>query len=340
MLSSTHTWVMVLLAVAVGGLTVIPVYAQDGAPTTTLPLVTTIPSDGFNMKVVEQPTPYYVITKLDPPVFNWFAGTFTNLPTDKEVTIGLNMNGMDHPLNIASVSKWVGLIPVMTYADPMQYETYEWFRKDDQGRWVSGDPFKTGDDQYAGTGKVPIQHCIPEAIADQFLSADGKYWQPWREIETAEAVVNLNIFRMKQRFALSTVTIAMRIPYTYTYQQELLRRLRLASIPGVSIDEIGITPEGRVLQAIHFKTTEKTIAKPITVMIVAREHATEHASSWVAEGVINNVLTAQNDTNVLAIEWIVIPIEDPDGSAHSRFDQLTDKFFEADEYKCSKEVLS
>jgi len=120
-----------LLVITAGGWTALPTFAQAGAPPTTPPPITTIPSDGFNMKVVEQPTPYYVITTLDPPVFNWFAGTFTNLPTDKEVTIGLNMNGMDQFSGNADVSKWVGLKPVMTFADPTRYETYEWFKKDE-----------------------------------------------------------------------------------------------------------------------------------------------------------------------------------------------------------------
>ncbi|HOF88693.1 MAG TPA: hypothetical protein PLZ36_11415 [Armatimonadota bacterium] len=59
------------------------------------PPIALTPQDGFNLDVVDQIHPHYVIVKLASPAHNWFAGTFTNLPTDKEVTIGLSMAGND-----------------------------------------------------------------------------------------------------------------------------------------------------------------------------------------------------------------------------------------------------
>jgi len=351
----TRPWTILLFFMAVCGLTVIPVSAQDGALPAMPPPITTIPSDGFNMKVVEQVSPYYVITTLDPPVFNWFAGTFTNLPTDKEVTIGLNMNGMDITGGKADVSKWVGLKPVMTYGDPTKYETYEWFQKDAQGRWVSGDPLKQDDDKYAGTGKTPIQKAIPEELAKEFLSLDGTYWQPWREVETADAVTTLNIFRIRQRYSMPTVTIAMHIPYTYSFQQELIRRLQLARFPGVSIDVIGVTPTFRRLQVIRIDDpsykTEFTIGEikhgttvrfepcfimrdpagiPIpdsykVILIIAREHGSEPTSSWVVYGSICKLLEDTPEARQLRknTTWLLLPIEDVDGSIYSCYEGLT-----------------
>jgi len=220
------------------------------------------PQDGFNLAVVDQITPHYVIVKLASPAHNWFAGTFTNLPTDKAVTIGLSMAGNDTRGNAADVKKWVGLMPVMTYADPTQYETYEWFRKDAQGRWVSGDPFKQGEARFAGTGKTPEQAVIPKEVAAQFLSADGQYWQAWREVDTAEAVPGINVFRITQRFARPTATVAMRVPYTYTYLQAFLAKLQAAKLPGVTVDEIGDTPEKRKLQCIRVE--DPTNGDPVT----------------------------------------------------------------------------
>lgn len=182
------------------------------------PLV--IPQDGFNLKIVEHITPTYFVVKLTSPVHNWFAGTFTNIPTDQEVTIGLSLQEVDTGINKADVSKWQGLRPVMTYANPAAYETYEWFTKDENERWVSSDPFKVGEEKFAGTGVVPIQRSVPKNVAEQFLSKDGKYWSAWREVDNTEVIPNLNIFRIKQRFALRTVTVAMRVPFTYTYLQD------------------------------------------------------------------------------------------------------------------------
>jgi len=119
---------------------------EPGIPTAPAapPQIITIPQDGFNLIVDEQLAPDYVVVKQTRPAHNWFAGTFSNLPTDREVTIGLSMQGNGGGINIGNVAKWKGLRPVLTYADPTKYESYEWFIKDDNGVWISGDPFKKG----------------------------------------------------------------------------------------------------------------------------------------------------------------------------------------------------
>ncbi|MHB9023826.1 MAG: M14 family zinc carboxypeptidase [Armatimonadota bacterium] len=328
----------------------------------TPPPIAIIPSDGFNLKVVEQPTPSTVILAVDPPVHNWWSGTLTHLPTDKEVAIGLSLEGegMDTAGNKADVGKWQGLRPVMTYGDPTKYETYEWYQKDNIGRWVSGDPFKKGNARYAGAGTVPLQSVIPGAVAAQFLSEGGKYWQPWREIDSAEAVTKLNIFRLKQKFAFPTATVAMRVPFTYTYLQQLLERLRAAKIPGVYIDEIGKTLQGNKLQVIRIEdpcsftplrifgyrkslhpnkipivwvdyTVDKHVPDDQKVfLITAREHATEQASSWVVHGMLRMLISDNEFSKALRkhTTWLLIPIQDPDGSILSLFDTLTDKFWQ------------
>ena len=336
-----------------------PVRAAEGDALTTnaeLPAITMIPGDGMNLEIEEVLNQYYVIVKLTSPAHNWFAGTFTNLPTDKVVTIGLSMEGNDTLVNKADVTKWRGLMPVITYADPIKYETYEWYQKDDQDRWVSGDPFKQGEAKYAGTGKVPEQSVIPKDVSEQFLSTDGKYWQPWREVDNAEVVPGINVLRITHRFLAPTATIAMRVPYTYSYLQAYLQRLQAANIPGVSTDAIGVTAEDRNLTVIRIEDS-KTITplqidavrkdpteritrvvqitdldeperknKPNVFVVFAREHATEHASSWVVDGVLRELIGTQGEKRGKQI-WLIVPIEDPDGSAHSAFDWLTTHFF-------------
>ncbi len=329
------------------------------APLLPKPLpIAIIPQDGFNLHIEEQLDPYNVIVKLASPAHNWFAGTFTNLPNDKEVTIGLSMEGNATKGNQGNVKKWEGLHPVFTYANPTKYESYEWFQKDTQGRWVSGDPFRRGEAKFAGTGKVPDQQVIPKELAEQFLSDDGKYWQAWREVDEAVAVANLNIFRCTQKFALPEATIAMRVPFTYTYLQQFVTRLQAAKLPGVFVDDIGLTPEKRKIQIIRVEdsnsvskpliktykrpngeiinqvileeadasTNAKT--KPRVMLLTAREHATEHSSSWNVVGVLNYLLSnapasieARTNTS-----WLLVCILDPDGSANSTFDNLTDEF--------------
>lgn len=117
-------------------LTGMPARAAEGdalATTKEYPGIKIIPGDGINLTIEEVLNPYYIIVKVNPPVHNLFAGTFTQLPTDKDVTIGLSNEGMNIPGNQADVKKWRGLLPVLSYAVPTK-EAYEWFQREKDGR--------------------------------------------------------------------------------------------------------------------------------------------------------------------------------------------------------------
>ena len=285
------------------------------------------PLDGGNLQLEVLPADRFVVT-LASPAHNWFAGCFTNLPTSRPVVIGLSLVGNDTTGNRADVSKWQGLRPVISYADPAAYESYEWFEKMPDGHWRSGDPLKTGLARDAGDGPVPVQQAIPAPLATQFLTPDGRYWLPWREVDGAEALPNLNSFRMTQTFDAPTATLAMRIPFTYTYLQAFLGKLQAARLPGVSVDVIAHTREQRALQVIRVTDPTPTDATPTTMLLIAREHATEHAGSWALLGALQALLADTPQARALRknTTWLFIPIEDPDGSAHATFDDLTEMF--------------
>lgn len=310
------------------------VIAQQTAPSPqadTLPApIGILPTEGFNLSMIDQPVPGRVVVGLTPPAHNWFAGTLTHLPLDRDTTIGLSMAGNDSKGNVGDVRKWDGLRPVMTYADPTKYDAYQWYHKNAQGHWMLEDPVPMAAAQDAGTGPVPIQHAIPPALAAQFLSDDGQYWLPWREIDTVEVLPQLNIFRMTQRFSSPTATVAMRIPCLYSFLHAYADRLEQAHLPGVTVETIGTTPEGRALQVIRLDDPGATLkpAERKTVLVIAREHTTEHASSWAVLGMIKALLAATPDARALRKEttWLFIPLEDPDGSAHVQFDHMTDRF--------------
>ena len=245
----------ILLAMAL--LSSMPVRAAEGDALTTnkeLPAIKMIPGDGMNLEIEEVLNPYYVILKLTSPVHNNFYGRLNNLLTTGETTtIGLSLAGNDAGGNLADVKKWVNLAPCISYADPSLFDSYLWYTKDAEDRWVSGDPLARGDGRYAGTGDVPQQTVIPNVIAKMFLSKDGRYWQPWRET-TGEAVTELNIFRIKEAFVLPTSAVALRIPYTYTYLQAFIERLQTAKLPGVFVDELGTTPKVVNCKSFAWKT--------------------------------------------------------------------------------------
>lgn len=295
-----------------------------------------LPQDGFNLKVVETLPSDHVVLTLTTPVHNWFAGTVTDLPTDRPVTLGMSLTGQGSGSLPADVAKWQGLRPVMTYADPTRFETYEWYTRDAEGRWVSGDPCRQGEVRFAGSGRVPVQQAIPAEVAGNFLSPDGAFWSPWCELEDAFAAPKVNIFRVTHTFAQPTATVAMRVPYTYTYLQTVLARLRAADIPGVTVDEIGETTGGRKLQIIRVTDPDDPRANAHTILVTAREHATEPAGSWVVQGMLNALLRDQ--TLRTGRTWLLVPILDPDGSAEAVNERITELFRKTDKPKTPIEV--
>jgi hypothetical protein len=351
-------------------LTASPSFAQD-IPTTATPQIEVVPTDSFNLKIVDRVNDHYIVVTPDPQVHNWFAATFTNLPTDAPVTIGLRMSGvattlMDGTQIKVDLNKWVGLVPVMTYGDPTQYETYQcyaWSTHLNQATvategWWCDDPLLDPHDRYGGNKTVPQQRGVPQELAEQFLLKDQKHWEPWREVDQVDVLPTVQVFRITQQFDKSTATIAMRVPYTFTYQQQVIAKLRAAKLPGVDIDEIGTTANGRPLQIIRVAPPNATLrverrtvlrgnpvweeprytvtpvdpAKAETVrplvLVTGAEYATGHASSWVAQSLLTALLrdTEEAKQARAAATYLIIPLEDPDGNVMGSYSRLPGTF--------------
>jgi len=291
--------------------------------------ITLVPGDGCNLTIRERVSSTHLIAGLSVPAHNWFAGTLSHLPTTEAVTIDLPMTGNDGGINKGDVRKWVGLRPMMTYADPSRYESYETFTRTAQGRWVSNDPFQSGEAKDAGIGKVPRQTAIPAEVAEQFLSADGNSWYPWREMDAVEADVGTNTFRMQQRFTLSTATIALHVPFTDTYLQAFLTRLKARKLPCITVDVAVTTPGQRALSIIRIDDPtppDKDVFYP-TVLVIAGEHATEHASSWALFGLLSRLASTPLTSPLRkGRTWLFLPIEDPEGRAQSNFERIIESF--------------
>ncbi len=209
------------------------------------------PVEGFNLKIVARPAANVLVVKPDPPINNWFAGKFVQLPVGEALEIRVDMTGCDTPGNVADTGKWVGLRPVYSYADPEQYASYEWFRRDALGRWVSGDLFKQGAARFAGDGELPEQKAIPVTLAGQFRSPDGTFWSPWGEIAGGQSNTTTRIFTFTVHPAAPEMTIAMHVPYLIGYDHQVISRLKAAHFPGVFVDELGRSGGGRPLYIIR-----------------------------------------------------------------------------------------
>jgi len=257
---------------------------------------------------------------------NWFAGVFTGLLTDKPLTLTLNMNDTD-----ADVQKWDGLRPLYTYSSFWDYNTYIYYTKNIDGYWVSSDMFLKGDDKLFGNGKTPVQNIVPEELAEEFLSEDGKYWSAWSEIIDTKVNAGSNIFTMTQKFNFSDASIAMRIPYTYRYQEIFMSKLYNANIDGVSIYNIGKSLKKRDLYVIEIRdsnaTNEELQTRPVA-LIYGAEDGDESDGSWVVNGAIRFLLSGDPRAKEMLkkVTFLFIPLLDPDGMAHSTYADLTYEF--------------
>ena len=288
-------------------------------------------TDGLNLKITKSDE-YAVTAQLDSVDCNdWWAGNFTSLPTDKPATITIPTTTRSEKRPVV-MKNWQGLVPVMTYADPNKYESYECYSKDDTGRWVSDDLFKKGDERYAGNDKLPIQNVMPEKLAAQFLSKDGKRWEPWREVDKAEVSADNSTFVVTQQFDAANASVAMRVPYTYTYEEELLKRLAAAKIPGLTIDTIcESTVDKLIAPQTYWKRKFKIIriespavnaedkTKRPGILVYAREHATEQDSSWALHGMLRWLLSDDEKAVKARTQnnWLLFPLYDPDAAANS-----------------------
>ena len=252
-------------------------------------------------------------------VHHWFAGLFWISRSIVELTLRICMAGHDTPWNKATVAKWQGLYPLLSYADPMRYETYEWFHRRADGQWMSGALDKGEEERLGGSGPCPVQQVVPPELATQFLSDDGAYWNAWRELRATTVYPETNHFEIRHRFDVPTAAIAMHPPYTYTYLQQFLARLQAREFPGVFLDEIGDTAAGRKLTVIRvedprhplpernggwFREPASTaqmqstkISSRHTLLVTAREHGTEHSSSWVVQGILRALLSGARRPN-------------------------------------------
>lgn len=308
--------------------------AEDAPP------VTTQPSEGGNLVVLEQITPTYVRAALEPLAFNWFSGVLADLPVGEPVTLGFIPADPDTTALSGDVSKWIGLVPLVSYSDQGRLDTYEWFVKDADGVWRSGAPWKIGAAREAGDGPLPQQTAVPVDLAPAFLAAAGRYWAPWQEVDQAAALPHVNIFRFTHTFARPTATVAMRVPYPPRYLQALLADLAQAAPPGVTVETLGATPQGRPVQLVRLTDPDDPTASTRTTLVLAREHGTEAASSWLAQALLRHLLAPEGAALRQGRTWLLIPLLDPDAAAAPAYEGLTDRFYKSNIPPTPPEVLA
>ena len=299
---------------------------------------------GDNMVLVEVLSPVRVVCELSSPVHNMWSGRFHHLQTDQPTMIGWNMEGQNGGTNDGNVTKWVNLKPVVCEGDDTLWDAYQFWTKNANDVWeCTSDPFRTGPDRFAGNGKVPIQSAIPTEIADAYLDPTGKYFQCWREVDS-EVIPTLNTYRAICHFNAESATLAMRMPFRYSYLLNVIDNIQKASPPGVFVDTLGMSTQGRKLHVIRLEDTasQSKLGDRRTILMLSSEHSSEMSASWANYGALTTLLSNTPEAQQLRKDttWLFILIPDPDGNVNLTFDNLTDKFCKPNSETCPKEILA
>ena len=264
--------------------------------------------------------------------FNWFAGVFENIDTTTKTTFRLDMADIgDESLGLVDVGKWEGLWPVYTYGKYLDYNTYIYYTKNNNGYWVSSDPFLTGDAKLAGTNKTPVQNVIPAELAEEFLSEDGMYWSAWAYLKDTKASTEFNTFTITNQFSYSTASISMRVPYTYDFHKAYMNKLIDANIPGVNVHNIGKGIKEHDLYIVeinHPDTTEEDMKNRKVVLLYANEDGDEPDSSWIVNNIISFLISGSPEaTEALKdLTFLCIPMFDPIGWEEATYGAFTYQF--------------
>jgi murein tripeptide amidase MpaA len=135
----------------------------------------------------------------------------------------------------------------------------------------------------------------------------------WHHFETAEWNAAASEIRVRLRPAGPRVWIARQPPYTQRHLQALLAGAGWH--PHLRQDVVGESVERRPLLLLTITNPAIADGGKKVIWLMARQHAWESGTSWVAEGAVRFLLS--NAPAAAAIRdrflWKVFPLPDPDG---------------------------
>lgn len=145
-------------------------------------------------------------------------------------------------------------------------------------------------------------------VARTSFSYDGRTWD---HLPLAESPGR----RIQKRFNRDTVFIALYNPYTYSYLQERLKAW--TERPGVTLDTIGFSHEGRPLQLLHITDPAAPAQGKVRMWVHARQHPSESPSSYLVDGLIDYLTgdTPEGRSLRQQVDAYILPFANPDGVA-------------------------
>jgi hypothetical protein len=156
-------------------------------------------------------------------------------------------------------------------------------------------------------------HVIYSEYTQPVFSYDQKSWNRIESVNYDSAAKSL---KFSYEFESSPVWIAYAHPYPYERLVSFI-----SSISGkkfVNIEEISKTKEGRGLELISITDPQFGSHEKKTVFLIAMQHSGEDASTFYLEGLINFLLSEDEDAARARrhFDFKLIPMMNPDGVFH------------------------
>jgi murein tripeptide amidase MpaA len=129
----------------------------------------------------------------------------------------------------------------------------------------------------------------------------------------------------EETFEKDNVFVSMRFPYTYGYNEALLKKLA-EDYSWVKVHTIGRSKQLRFLRAVQIgEPFDREGKQKPTVVVYAREHGNEHDTSHLAEGAIRFLVSDNLEAVKARMDFcfIIIPLLDPDGAVEGKYDNIT-----------------
>lgn len=135
----------------------------------------------------------------------------------------------------------------------------------------------------------------------------------WRHVDSSEWDENTSTIRIRVKPSADRIWIARLAPYTTQHLKRLLDDL--GTHPHLQQSIVGKTVEGRPMLLLTITNPEIADSGKKVVWLMARQHAWETGTSWVAEGALRFVLSDDPAAVQIRDRYIfkVFPMADPDG---------------------------
>jgi hypothetical protein len=138
----------------------------------------------------------------------------------------------------------------------------------------------------------------------------------WHRVEKTK--LKRNTFSFSQIFEKEHVWVALRYPYNYTRLKRYVESIM--DHEHVDIEELGNTAMGNTLFMITITDKNIPANKKKGMLVYAREHGVEQDGSWVAEGMIDFLISKDPLADSLRRNFIsmIVPIISPDAAITGR----------------------